>query len=406
MGDRSASMLELKALQVPTGTTTSPSSAAASPACPWPSSSSASGPIRASSSPTSARSRRPRPPSRSASRASRSAPTTTARSSACAITSRSSSCASSACASYLPAGDNTDITQAGRVLHAGAPRRLHAPDRPRPLRERAVPALPQGRRRRVPRLARPGGRARDPTSTRSAQPGGRHRHGHGALDRRRERAREHPAPQARPRHRHRPPLNAAWFRLAGGLDFEEWDATTRSGSSGCPSAACGASRTTHLIDEGYWLWLIQLASGPISIGVCADPRFHPFEEIESFDGFLDWMRRERAAAGTPRSKAAARTCWTSCASRTSPTRRPGSSRPDRWTLVGEAGGFIDALYSPGSDFIALHEHLQHRADQARPRRRRGRSRSGSTSTTTSTSSCSTRRSTSTATSTSSSATRR
>jgi hypothetical protein len=25
---------------------------------------------------------------------------------------------------------------------------------------------------------------------------------------------------------------------------------------------------------------------------------------------------------------------------------------DRWTLVGEAGGFIDAFYSPGSDFIA------------------------------------------------------
>src|SRR4029077_4395306 len=25
---------------------------------------------------------------------------------------------------------------------------------------------------------------------------------------------------------------------------------------------------------------------------------------------------------------------------------------DRWTLSGEAAGFIDALYSPGSDFIA------------------------------------------------------
>ena len=37
------------------------------------------------------------------------------------------------------------------------------------------------------------------------------------------------------------------------------------------------------------------------------------------------------------------------------TSRYASTRvfsPDRWTLVGEAGGFIDALYSPGSDFIA------------------------------------------------------
>ncbi len=34
----------------------------------------------------------------------------------------------------------------------------------------------------------------------------------------------------------------------------------------------------------------------------------------------------------------------------------GSTRffsPDRWTLVGEAASFLDALYSPGSDFIAF-----------------------------------------------------
>ena len=34
----------------------------------------------------------------------------------------------------------------------------------------------------------------------------------------------------------------------------------------------------------------------------------------------------------------------------------GSTRffsPERWTLVGEAGGFLDALYSPGSDFIGF-----------------------------------------------------
>ena len=39
--------------------------------------------------------------------------------------------------------------------------------------------------------------------------------------------------------------------------------------------------TNHLLGEGYWVWLIPLSTGPISIGVCADPRFHPFEEIAS-----------------------------------------------------------------------------------------------------------------------------
>jgi hypothetical protein len=98
--------------------------------------------------------------------------------------------------------------------------------------------------------------------------------------------------------------------------------------------------------------LIQLESGPISIGVCADPRFHPWEEISSFDAWMEWMKRNEPQLHAEIDG-----------------RREdvldflrvqdysyGSTRffsPDRWTLVGEAGAFLDALYSPGSDFIAF-----------------------------------------------------
>ena len=95
--------------------------------------------------------------------------------------------------------------EAGRVLHARAPRGLHAPDRSRALRERALPALPEARRRGVSRLARAGRRDRHRRAHHQAQPGGRGDERHGPLGRRRERPREHPAPQARPRGRHRPP---------------------------------------------------------------------------------------------------------------------------------------------------------------------------------------------------------
>ena len=110
--------------------------------------------------------------------------------------------------------------------------------------------------------------------------------------------------------------------------------------------------TSHLIQPGYWLWLIQLESGPISIGVCADPRFHPWEEISSFDAWMDWMKRNEPQLHAELDG-----------------RREdvldflrvqdysyGSTRffsADRWTLVGEAGAFLDALYSPGSDFIGF-----------------------------------------------------
>ena len=47
--------------------------------------------------------------------------------------------------------------------------------------------------------------------------------------------------------------------------------------------------TNHLFGEGYWVWLIPLGSGSISIGVCADPRFHAFEEINELERLLRWL---------------------------------------------------------------------------------------------------------------------
>lgn len=145
--------------------------------------------------------------------------------------------------------------------------------------------------------------------------------------------------------------NAAWIRLAGGLDIEDWT-EDEEWLGRMPERGLRKYSTTHLIQPGYWLWLIQLSSGPISIGVCADPRFHPYEEINSFEGFMDWMKRNEPQLHAEIDG-----------------RREdvldflrvkdfsyGSSRAfsaDRWTLVGEAAGFLDALYSPGSDFIGF-----------------------------------------------------
>ena len=145
--------------------------------------------------------------------------------------------------------------------------------------------------------------------------------------------------------------NAAWIRLAGGLDFEDWT-DDEEWLDRMPERGLRRLSTSHLIQPGYWLWLIQLASGPISIGVCADPRFHPYEEISSFDAFMDWMKRNEPQL------------YAEIDSRREDVLdflrvrdfSYASSRvfsPDRWTLVGEAAGFIDALYSPGSDFIGF-----------------------------------------------------
>ena len=251
----------------------------------------------------------------------------------------------------LPAGDNSDITKRVEFCTPGAPRGLHAPDRSRTLRERALPALPQagaeafrgwrvqdveiGERRRTRsssarkttrRASRPAGsstRAAAPTSCAASS-----------------------TSATRPGHH----INAAWIRLAGGLDFEDWT-DDEEWLNRMPEPGLRRLSTTHLIDEGYWLWMIQLASGPISIGVCADPRVHPWEEIESFDAFMEWTKEhEPLVYNEIDGRREDVLDFLRVKDFSYASTRVFS--PDRWTLVGEAGGFIDAFYSPGSDFIA------------------------------------------------------
>jgi flavin-dependent dehydrogenase len=145
-------------------------------------------------------------------------------------------------------------------------------------------------------------------------------------------------------------INSAWFRLAGGVDIDQWvddpEWHARMKEPGVRKLS-----TNHLMGQGYWVWLIPLSSGPISIGIVADPRFHAWDEINTQDAAIDWLKRHEPQLGQEIDG-----------------RRDqiedflkvenfayGCSRvfsPDRWALAGIAGVFLDPFYSPGSDFIA------------------------------------------------------
>jgi flavin-dependent dehydrogenase len=147
-------------------------------------------------------------------------------------------------------------------------------------------------------------------------------------------------------------INASWIRLRGGLDIETWGAhdprwmwrVVRPGSR--PLA------TNHLLGEGYWVWLIPLSSGRISIGVCADPRYHKWEEISELDRLLEWFgRHEPQLAGALMPRTDEIEDFLRIENFAYGVERLMSA-PDRWCLVGEAAAFADPFYSPGSDFIA------------------------------------------------------
>ncbi len=143
--------------------------------------------------------------------------------------------------------------------------------------------------------------------------------------------------------------SAAWFRVAERVDPAELVAPSSTAFLRRDPEGQRWLSTVHLCGEGYWVWIIPLSTGHTSIGIVADP-MHRFEDFASPDGarrFLEVHEPALAArlAGTPmadfgRIKHYAHECaWTL-----------GS---DRVALVGEAGRFVDPLYSPGSDLIAF-----------------------------------------------------
>jgi len=100
------------------------------------------------------------------------------------------------------------------------------------------------------------------------------------------------------------------------------------------------------------VWLIPLSSGSHSIGIVADAKTHPIEEMNTFERAMDWLRRyqPRLAAELEGKRDLVQDFV--FFRRFSYGCKQLFSR-DRWAITGEAGVFLDPFYSPGSDFIAI-----------------------------------------------------
>lgn len=145
-------------------------------------------------------------------------------------------------------------------------------------------------------------------------------------------------------------INAVWFRLAHEIDIDTWsdnDAWVCYLDVGNRRLA-----TNHLMGEGYWIWIIPLISGYTSIGIVADPRFHNFEQLHTFEKVLAWLDiHEAQAARIFRSHRKDLRDFKVMKHFAHDSQQFYSA--DRWGLSGDAGAFLDPFYSPGTDFIAL-----------------------------------------------------
>lgn len=148
----------------------------------------------------------------------------------------------------------------------------------------------------------------------------------------------------------RHPANASWFRVAGKVDLTDFAAPEAREWHEADWAPHRWRSTNHLMGPGYWAWIIPLSSGKTSIGLVAHDSHHAFEEVRSLENTLEFLRREEPilAAALESHEILDFRCLKNYSYNVA-----RSWSADRWALVGEAGGFADPLYSPGSDFIAL-----------------------------------------------------
>ena len=144
--------------------------------------------------------------------------------------------------------------------------------------------------------------------------------------------------------------NAVWWRHSARLTPDDWmgDAAWRTR---CTPPERWRS-TNHYIGDGYWVWLIPLASGSHSVGIVCDATTHPLEKMKTFELAMQWLHAHQPGIAerleplrdTLQDFAFLRDFSYGCKQVFS---------PQRWALTGEAGLFLDPFYSPGSDFIAI-----------------------------------------------------
>jgi flavin-dependent dehydrogenase len=144
--------------------------------------------------------------------------------------------------------------------------------------------------------------------------------------------------------------NAGWFRIDERLHLHEL-AATPSGPWHDEALASERWRSTnHLMGPGYWVWIIALPGERTSIGVVTFDAVHGFDRVRTLDRTLAFLREHEPAlaervAGAPMLDFRCIKAYSHGIER--------SWSADRWAIVGDAGAFVDPLYSPGTDFIAF-----------------------------------------------------
>src|SRR5271154_520423 len=145
--------------------------------------------------------------------------------------------------------------------------------------------------------------------------------------------------------------NAVWLRVATEIDVGRW--------SDDPSWQARlvegdrAMSTNHLMGEGYWVWLIRLASGSTSVGIVADPAFHLFSDFNTLAKARSWLAEHEPQCAAVLAQHAHLIKDFRVMKKYSHGATKVYDAQNRWCLTGDSGVFLDPLYSSGLDLVAI-----------------------------------------------------
>ena len=142
--------------------------------------------------------------------------------------------------------------------------------------------------------------------------------------------------------------SAAWFRVKGRLDVSDF---VPEGNQRWHQRVPHKIRyysTVHIMDNGYWIWLIPLINGNTSVGIVVDESLHDYTGFNSMEKALQWIR-EKAPFVAEKVESLEIMDFLGLRHYSYSSKQVFSE--NRWACTGEAALFQDPFYSPGSNMI-------------------------------------------------------
>ena len=144
--------------------------------------------------------------------------------------------------------------------------------------------------------------------------------------------------------------SASWFRIEGRVGPNDMVPASEQEWHQRPCSELRWRSTNHFMGPGYWAWLIPLSTGLTSVGLVIHEELHDPMCIAGLDNTLEFLKKHEPHLVTA---IAGHEVKDFLCLRKYSHQVARAWSVDRWAMVGEAGAFIDPLYSPGSDYISF-----------------------------------------------------